>query len=320
MNKKNKRSPIPLNKVLHDKSLETILFEIQAEISNLSSILSIFIYKDPVASQFLNIKAEDFNGLFLYFTALSEKISCNILSIINSFSAKNKPNDYTLLMHMLGNCIDNTWFRYHFIIMRSVFDEYYKKLINFKTEIDNNNLNYSFLEDQAIFLYEMCYDMSIKIHMFYRFKAYEYNEYVNEERIKSADNPFIRLNQHMLKTHKSHSRELLFSSHGVINRVLCRNDAHIIPMVTTMIRQMIELRLFECFGVSIVFKDLTRTNQIKIAGSDFLNLKTLKDDTILPIPLDMLCRIYSWASRYVHCGISSEYWVIYYVSLQIKSQ
>lgn len=308
--------PIKSEKILRDKLLEKLLHKTQEDISSLADILNDYIFMGTNSLQHPINNKRNKEEFYTDFDIWSGESYSDILNILNSFSTKKQLDDYKVLMKLLdpNAPIDSSWFRYQFLIMHRVFDEYRKKILALKW-YKHQYENFNMLEGYTSFLCEMCFDISSLISMYYNLKASEYAKYVDDQRMKEEENPFVNFccMQKMSKTHKANSRSLFDTSEGVLNRTFYKDDAHVTPVVTFLIRQMIELRLEEYLGIQAIYKDRERTTIKKIVGSDYFDLPLLQCSSVFPIPLDIIRRIYRWASGYVHHGISDECWIIYYV-------
>lgn len=238
--------------------------------------------------QYPNITERSKEDFYAYFENMPDGLDRDILIFLDSFAIKKQLDDYTLFMKLLDPKapMDNSWFRYHFLIMHRVFDEYKGKILTLKDK-EYPYKDFYLLEGYTSFLREMCFDIS----SFF----YGYNSLPT-----------------MSKTHKADCRSLLNTSEGVMHRTFYKDDVHATPIVIFMIRQMIELRMEECLGIQIIYEDKEHTTIKKVVGSAYLDLPFLESASVFPIPLDMIRRIYSWSSEYVHRGVSDEYWILYY--------
>lgn len=303
-------------KISKDKLLEELIFKTQMDISQLERLLCDYIFMGTNSPQYPNITERSKEDFYANFENMSDELDRDILIFLDSFAIKKQLDDYTLFMKLLdpNAPMDHSWFRYHFLIMHRVFDEYRGKILTLK-DGGYPYKDFYLLEGYTSFLREMCFDISSFVYGYYISKAKEYAEYVNNKQMKSEENPFVRFNSlpTMSKTHKADCRSLLNTSEGVLHRTFYKDDVHATPIVTFMIRQMIELRMEECLGIQVIYEDKEHTTIKKVVGSAYLDWPMLESASVFPIPLDMIRRIYSWSSEYVHRGVSDEYWIIYYV-------
>lgn len=308
--------PIKPEKISKDKLLEELFFKTQMDISRLERLLCDYIFMGTNSLQYPNITERSKEDFYTNFEDMSNELDNDIRNILDSFLVKKQLDDYTLFMKLLDPRapMDNSWFRYHFIIMHRVFGEYKGKILTLK-DGGYPYKDFYLLEGYTTFLREMCFDISFFVYKYYILKAREYAGYVSNQQMKIEENPFVRFNNmpKMSKTHKADSRSLFNTTEGVLHRTFYKDDVHATPIVTFLIRQMIELRMEECLGIQVIFEDKEHTAIKKVVGSTYLELPSLEDASVFPIPLDMIRRIYSWASEYVHRGVSDEYWIIYYV-------
>ncbi len=298
-----------------DKKFESLLFNIQCDIGTVSHILQDYIYMDANSLAYPVLKKRTHGEFYKDFNESAGNVSFAIDSILRLMPNK-KPDDYTLLMKLLDENapIDFSWFHYNLIIIKCVFETYVDRINHWKLDKEHYE-GFHILEGDANFLFEMCSDMSSLICNLYCYKACEYKGYIENKQIEQVNNPFKRY-QNMpkrCKSHKAHSRTLLDSCEGVLHRTFYKNDINAVPIMTAILRQMIELRLEECFGIQVICTDETHSSVKKVVGSQYLELPGLRENTVLPVPIEALNRIYGWSSEYVHRGVADYYWLIFYV-------
>lgn len=114
----------------------------------------------------------------------------------------------------------------------------------------------------------------------------------------------------MLKRQKNHSREIFLSSFSLLRKERYINDMTSVPTCIFLIRQSIELRLFEIFGIEDIVDN--NGNSLKITTDRFLDVKGIDDNIILPNNLtkNILKNIHKWTNYYIHRGYIWDYWLI----------
>ena len=294
-----------------DLHLEELLFNIQKDIGKLSSILQDYIYMNANSLEYPVIKKRSHDEFYKDFNIVVKDVGNELDNILKLMPHKN-PNDYTLIMNLLD---ENTpynflWFHYHIILIKRIMDVYINRINNWES-VSEQYGGLSFLDGDANFLYEMCFDISSFIYDFYLYKAYEYKA----KYIENTNRIFTRYKYmpRMKKSHKAYSRTLLDSCEGVLRRSFFKNDINVVPIMTSILRLIIELRFEECFGIQAICKDESKNKVVKVIGSKYFELPSLDKYTVFPIPLETLKRIYGWASEFVHRGVSDYYWIIFFV-------
>ena len=105
-------------------------------------------------------------------------------------------------------------------------------------------------------MYEMLFDISRFFDLYYQTMQRIYKEYLDEGTIKSEDVLFAeKYRQRMMKNNVYTSNDVLRAAQQVMYKYLYKDDNATIPIVIFQLRQIIELRLLEIFGVRAFITD-----------------------------------------------------------------
>jgi len=307
--------PLMPKRIEKDKRLEIVLFDVQNYLVTLAHILQDYVYMNTNSVNYPVLKQRTHKEFFDDFNTSAQQICTSLDEILVSFMEKNL-DDYTLIMKLLDENapIDLSWYHYQLIIIKRVLEIFIDRINQWKEDEDHYE-GFYILEGDAGFLHDMCYDISSVLYSFYCFKAREYNEYVKKNQLRESDNVFVRYSimTKMMKSHKAHSRTLLDSCEGVIHRTFFKNDVNAVPIMTSILRQIIELRFEELFGIQDIYTDESHSKVVKVVGSKYFELPELEKHAVIPVQLSAIKRIYGWASEFVHRGVSDYYWLIFFV-------
>lgn len=311
--------PITESKYLKDKALDERLIQTFYDISDLQTLLDRYIHQNDPRQAYKKIAKQTF---FNQFEKNAKALSSDVFEILNSFNKKKQLSD----AHIAGRItdpnaeVDNNFFRLQFFVINDALLHTDSKIIEQK---DNKAYKTNdILNGYISYLYEMLYDLSSFISEFYNFKRIEYAKYAAIGRLKKSgdseqkDFPeLFKSDQTVpksLKTKRSHALDLLETSAEVMIRTFYMDNVHVIPVVMHLLRQIIEVRMEEIYGI-LHITDKSGDKNINIGGTRLLSLEGMTGNVILPLPVDVLKNIYSWACGYVHRGVSSDYWTIYFV-------
>lgn len=314
--------PINSNIIERDKQLEDQLFQIQFDLIALDKILEDYIYMNADTSMHPCITKRTRSEFYYDFEVAAKSVQCDIVNILLYHPSKKKAElkPYTILMELLDQdtVVNDSWYKYQFTVAENVLNRYIKMIL----ELNEGDFPYEgfyLLEGRTNFLLEMCIDLSSICYDYYIFRAIKYAKYVKHGQVDESDNPYVRHRTlpSAVLSHKAHSRTLLDSCEGLLNRAFYKNDMNPVPIATGLIRQMIELSLEEILGIETIYEDEDHTKIKKVVGSQYLDLPGLSEATMIPTPIELLHLIYSWASEYIHKGISDYRWIIVYLRYYI---
>lgn len=260
---------------------EQLLKDILISISECHKICNLVIpsafnnVNDETTQQFKDIFDGKINDLISKIKKINNIIKCDKYTIVhvaqNSFRELDNNKDY---------------FR-----IQSKSIEY--SLIRQKEKIINNLKSQYINRGLIVFLNETFFDISF----FY-------------QKLCIFQNIDISRTPKMSKRQKSDSRDIFTSSLHLLRKETYINDITSVPICIFLIRQSIELRLSEIFGI-IDIKD-NNGNLLKITTDKFLDVKGIDENIILPNNLtkSIINNIHKWTNYYIHKGYIWDYWLI----------
>lgn len=214
----------------------------------------------------------------------------DLLSKIEKINNKIKSNKYSI-QHVAQNAFRelNSDIDYFKIQSKAIEDS----LIRQKEKILQHEEFNSTSRGFVIFLNDTLFDISV----FYQ-KLCQYQD------IDISNIP------KMAKRKKNNSREIFLSSLSLLRKETYINDITSVPTCIFLIRQLIELRLFEIFGIEDI--EDNNGNSLKITTDKFLDVKGIDDNVILPKNLtkSIIKDIHKWTNYYIHRGYIWDYWLI----------
>lgn len=164
-------------KVEKDRRLKELLFKIHEDVSSLERMLRDYVFRNTKNSQhpiIVKRNREEFHSLF---RSVSGKVAGDIISILECFSPKVVSDD-TILMNLLdANApVNDSWFKYQFIVMKKVLDRYIKKINAWMEPEYEDEAFYEgnpYLEGESTFLMELSYvDITIFLPFPYNSDVY----------------------------------------------------------------------------------------------------------------------------------------------------
>ncbi|WP_156110355.1 hypothetical protein [Brevibacillus thermoruber] len=178
-----------------------------------------------------------------------------------------------------------TWVNINLISLIKSIKRIQEKIINW---LQNNQ---KVLEGELLFLEEMIFDSIEFLNL-----SFECMTGINSGN-----------GTHRRRNIRSH--EIFCASKNILRKEIFRNDIVAIPSSVFFIRQVIEIRLKNAFGiVSIRDKD---GNLKKITGENFLALVDEKSSEIeFPVKKSLVKKIHSWTNYYIHNAIIYYTWQI----------
>jgi len=303
-----------------DKDLDDNLIQLLYDISDLQVLLDRYLHQDDSRQTFKRIQKVTFFNQFKRCSGLLKLHLDSVLKYFEDTKHKHLSDEYIAGRITDPNAgIDKNYFHLHFHVIGDAFNHFINEIeIQEKETSFKNNW---FLNGNASYLYEMLFDLSSFTGFFYAYKRDEYARYDGAKRLENIkvinpDSYLLFLGNRRIpsseKTHRSSSIELLETSSEIMLRNFYRDNVHVIPVTMSILRQMIEIKMIEIYGIRQIF-DAAGKKIVNIGGTRLLSLPGILDDVIFPIKVDVLKNIYAWACGYVHRGISSDYWTIYYV-------
>jgi hypothetical protein len=105
------------------------------------------------------------------------------------------------------------------------------------------------------------------------------------------------------------SHEIFYNSKSIINRELIQDDIVTIPSSIFFIRQAIEIKLKNAFGISSILNK--EGKQQKITADYFLKLVDENSaDIQFPVKKSIIKQIHSWTNYYIHGAVIFYFWHI----------
>lgn len=118
------------------------------------------------------------------------------------------------------------------------------------------------------------------------------------------------------KRHRFYAEEIYRNARFTMDRYFCYDDISHVPAALFQIRQSIEIRLWEIFGIQW-FTD-KNDDPAKVIADKLMELDGLDKNIDLHVKISNLKLIYKWTNVYVHAGITHKYWQIHFASEYIK--
>lgn len=294
-----------------DKKLEQLVVGIQCSLSKVKSILNDYIYLDSPGTHLCLVK----RNRIRFYNALQKEVTI-LKSQIDEFETNLCKKKYTE-NHLATKVFDIAISEKDYFVCNiqvinlslcRVFEEIMK---NKDCKLFKRN---DYAIGRCIFMYEMLFDISRFFDLYYQTMQRIYKEYLDEGTIKSEDVLFAeKYRQRMMKNNVYTSNDVLRAAQQVMYKYLYKDDNATIPIVIFQLRQIIELRLLEIFGVRAFITDDGVLE--KKTANVLLDIDGLDDNVIMPISKGTLKKIYAWTCCYVHRGIAGAYWLIEFLYL-----
>lgn len=298
-----------------DKILDSAIESIQSKLHCFNHILTDYIYfgkDDDNHPVLVNRNKQQFKTDF---DDKLQTILSNLENIEKSLSSKNKKyQDDHLAKNVFNNEIkvDSLFFCYNICVIEKCY-KYYLNSVNKKiNEISEDQFHHHIrLKGEIDFLHELTLDVSDFLDKLYIFKFNYYTNALKNKCISESELLFSKkIRQHSIKRNISYSSEVYNNAQNTLNRFFYYDSITYVPTAIFQIRQCIELRLWEIFGIESITDNNNKL--VKITADSLLDLKGLGSKIDLHLDLANLKLIHKWTNIYIHRGISHTYWNIFF--------
>lgn len=306
-----------LKKYNDDKILDETIIKVQYELSSLGSILTDYINHgvcDANHPVLVDRTAEEFIREF------SSQGACCI-DLIDKIrlclSKKTYTHEHLAAKAFLDTICCNEYFIYNINIIEICIKDYIDKICNiFATSIEPF-YNHPLLKGKVAFMSELLYDVSEFLERLYIAKCNYYRDALKEGIVTEDSVLFVTKNRpNRFKTKKSTAFEIYQNIQNSMDRYFYYDSVCNVPTAMFQIRQAIEIRLWEIFGIKAICD--AEGEIIKITADKLLGLEGLETNVDLHIKLSNLLLIHKWTNIYVHIGVTGNYWLIYFAAECIK--
>lgn len=244
-----------------NKDLDDNLIQLLYDISDLQNLLDRYLHQDDPRQTFKKIQKVTF---FNQFNKYSDQLKLHLDSVLKYFEEKKhkRLSDEYIAGRITDQnaSIDNNFFHLQFLVIGDAFDHFINEIeIQEKETSFKNNW---VLNGNASYLYEMSYNLSTFVKHFYAYKSKEYAGYDGENRlddikaVNSESYPLFISDKDVPSstiTRKSWSIELLETTNEIMLRNFYQDNVHVIPVTMSILRQMIEIKMIEIYGIKQIF-------------------------------------------------------------------
>ena len=291
----------------NDKKLEKILIDVQQQLGNMLGILNDYIYMDSPSGVHICLVKRNKKSFFSIFEKQINKIEQIVEEIRKLISPKVYSDRHLASKVFEIRLLPIDYFKCNTqVLLGSIKRQKEKILKNKNIALYKRN---ELLMGECIYLYEMMFDISQFFDEMYCWKMVRYKELLEKDMIEQKDVLFsCQVRQRASRRRGLSSRDIFRASQQVVNRYIYKDDISVVPVAIFQLRQVIELRLLEILGISMIEKEDGIPE--KITANSFLKLPDIEKNIIFPAEIGNLKKIYTWSNLYVHLGVSGEYWLL----------
>lgn len=293
-----------------DKKLEQHIIDFLYEECNLSSIVTDCLNYHANDPNHIALKKRNLLEFKNDFGEASGKCIISLKEISNCLSIKDYSKDHLAAHLFLEELKISDYFIYNARVACCCLENSVKQ--SNKLVCTNEYMDNPLLRGKLAFLSELLIDLSTFINQLYSWKRSLYESYRTQGKI-DANSEFGRLFMHVDLPHaimrkRSSARDILQNVWCSIDRYQFCDNVDAIPVTMFQIRQMIELRLWEIFGIDSIIDD--KGDLIKITADKLLSIPGLDQNVDFHAKLSNIKHIHTWTNIYVHAGVSGFHWQI----------
>ena len=294
-------------KYKNDSILEQHILNFLNEECFLSRIIEDCIYYYSSDANHFPLKKRNVEEFRIDFDEKSEALLIELKSVSDFLSKKQYDQDH-LAAHIFAEehkIIE--YFNYNIKVAYSCTERYVKDSLSLA--VTEDYMDNELLKGELAFLSEVLIDLSTFVNQLYAWKQEQYKKMLLAGRIKDEVCLF-KDNRHpcAVRRNRSSARDVFQNIQCSINRIQFYDNVDAVPVAMFQIRQAIELRLWEIFGIATICDD--NGNLVKLTADKLLCIAGLDKSVNFHAKLSNIKLIHAWTNVYVHAGRSAFYWQI----------
>lgn len=291
----------------NDSSLEQHILKFLDEECLLARIIDDCIYYHSNDANHFPLKKRNVEEFRIDFGEKSDTLLIELKSVSDSLSKKQYDQDH-LAAHIFAEeqkLIE--YFNYNIKVAYSCTERYVKDSLSLAVAEDY--MDNDFLKGKLAFLFEVLIDLSTFVNQLYAWKQEQYEKMLADGKIQANVCLFRKdYRPHAWMRKRSSARDVFQNVQCSINRIQFYDNVDAVPVAMFQIRQAIELRLWEIFGISSICDD--NGNLVKITADKLLCIAGLDKNVDFHAKLSDIKLIHAWTNVYVHAGRSAFHWQI----------
>lgn len=304
-----------MKKYDRDKILEQNIIDFLNEKSRLGSIVKDCLYYHSDNPNHVVLKKRNVTEFQSDFSASSNKCLELLKSISNSLSSKEYSNDHIAAHIYLDVQKESEYFTYNIRAALFCLMNYLKQSLELVSpnnlETADTYMDNPLLQGKLAFISELLIDLSTFMNELYGWKKSQYEIYLKDKKIKESEMLFKCISlPFAIMRKRSSSMDVLQNVRCSIERMQFYDNIDAVPVAMFQIRQMIELRLWEIFDIDYIIDNNRKI--IKLTADKLLDIPGLEQNVNFHAKLSNIKLIHAWTNIYVHAGISSFHWHIYF--------
>lgn len=300
-----------------DIILDETIIKAQYEIAEMGSVLTDYInhgVNNVNHIVLVDRRAEEF------FHDFSSK-GAVFIELINTIrvclSKKAYKNEHLAAKVFAEEIKCNEYFIYNINVIELCIKDYVKIISSYSECDDTDFYVHPLLKGKIAFMDEMLYDISEFLEKLYIVKSNYYKNALAEGVVTEKNTLFVTKNRPTrFKRKKSTALEIYQNVRNSMDRYCCYDSICDVPTAMFQIRQAIEIRIWEIFGIKYIGNDTG--GLVKITAEALLGMDGLDKGLDFHIKLSNLLLIHKWTNIYIHVGIAEKYWLIYFAAECIK--
>lgn len=296
-----------MNKYDSDKKLEQHIIDFLHEECVLRHIVTDCLYYHTDDPNHIVLKKRNATEFKMNFGEEGNKCLFLLKEISNCLSKKNYSDDHLAAHIFLDEQKAPEYFKYNLKVALGCLENYIKQSIEFVHAdyyLDNPSLR-----GKLAFIAELLMDLSTFVNQLYSWKRAQYKINLEDGKISESKILFKeKALPHAIMRKQSCSLDVLQNVRCSMERTQFYDSVTAVPVAMFQIRQMIELRLWEIFGISSIVDDAGKL--VKLTADKLLDIPGLEQNINFHAKLSNIKLIHSWTNVYVHAGISTFTWHI----------
>lgn len=303
-----RRYLVSVRKYVSDKKLEQHIVEFLYEEGNLRHIITDCLYYHNIDDpNHIVLKKRNATEFKMDFGEESEKCLSSLKEISNCLSKKNYSDDHLAARIFLDEQKTPEYFNYNLKVAHRCLENYLKEskeLVCLDDYMDN-----PLMRGKLAFIAELLIDLSTIVNHLYSWKRARYEIYLKNGKISKSEMLFENTTlPHAIMRKRICSQDVIQNLQCSMRRTQFYDNVTAVSVAMFQIRQMIELRLWEIFGIDSIVDN--KENLVKLTADKLLDIPGLEKNVNFHAKLSNIKLIHSWTNIYVHAGISTFNWHI----------